>query len=203
MNKLFLDTCTGELLVGLIHDGNVSTFEKLTGKRTSEKMLPTIQDLLNKEGLFLKDVDEVYVTKGPGSYTGSRLGLTFAKVLKVLNKNLKVFTCSTLQAMLAAASLEKSIALIDARNEAFFASINIKDENDCARLEFEEIKKYFERGYIPLIYKEDDLSFEELEKYNPLKVEPLKGMIEHQEIFTEIDDVNKINPYYLKGHGRE
>ena len=45
--------------------------------------------------------------------------------------------------------------------------------------------------------------FEELEKYNPLKVEPLKGMIEHQEIFTEIDDVNKINPYYLKGHGRE
>mgnify|MGYP001219994622 CR=1 FL=1 len=131
MNKLFLDTCTGELLVGLIHDGNVSTFEKLTGKRTSEKMLPTIQDLLNKEGLFLKDVDEVYVTKGPGSYTGSRLGLTFAKVLKVLNKNLKVFTCSTLQAMLAAASLEKSIALIDARNEAFFASINIKDENDC------------------------------------------------------------------------
>ena len=78
-----------------------------------------------------------------------------------------------------------------------------KDENDCARLEFEEIKKYFERGYIPLIYKEDDLSFEELEKYNPLKVEPLKGMIEHQEIFTEIDDVNKINPYYLKGHGRE
>lgn len=203
MNKLFLDTCTGELLVGLIHDGNVSTFEKLTGKRTSEKMLPTIQDLLNKEGLFLKDVDEVYVTKGPGSYTGSRLGLTFAKVLKVLNKNLKVFTCSTLQAMLAAASLEKSIALIDARNEAFFASINIKDENDCARLEFEEIKKYFERGYIPLIYKEDDLSFEELEKYNPLKVEPLKGMIEHQEIFTEIDDVNKINPYYLKGYGRE
>lgn len=54
-----------------------------------------------------------------------------------------------------------------------------------------------------MIYKEDDLSFEELEKYNPLKVEPLKGMIEHQEIFTEIDDVNKINPYYLKGHGRE
>ncbi|MCB0402823.1 MAG: tRNA (adenosine(37)-N6)-threonylcarbamoyltransferase complex dimerization subunit type 1 TsaB [Flavobacteriales bacterium] len=80
----------GEQLLALKEEGGAySHAEKLNG---------FIQDVLKDAGLTLNQLDAVAVSKGPGSYTGLRIGVSAAKGLcYALNKPL--LAVDTLQAM--------------------------------------------------------------------------------------------------------
>ncbi len=51
----------------------------------AEKLLPQIDGLLNECGLDFADIDEVFVVKGPGSFTGLRVGVSTANTIAYLN----------------------------------------------------------------------------------------------------------------------
>ena len=50
-------------------------------ERLSKILVPAIDELLNKTGLKSKELDGIAVTKGPGLFTGGRIGLSVAKGL--------------------------------------------------------------------------------------------------------------------------
>lgn len=51
-------------------------------KRThSEKLMPLIKKILEDNELTLKDIDAIAISKGPGSYTGLRIGAAIGKAL--------------------------------------------------------------------------------------------------------------------------
>ncbi|SMB89717.1 tRNA threonylcarbamoyladenosine biosynthesis protein TsaB [Desulfonispora thiosulfatigenes DSM 11270] len=52
-----------------------------TGNTHSEKFLPLIKSTLEQANLSLKDIEGIAVTKGPGSFTGLRIGMVTAKSL--------------------------------------------------------------------------------------------------------------------------
>jgi tRNA threonylcarbamoyladenosine biosynthesis protein TsaB len=52
----------------------------------SEAVIPLIDKLLKKNNLSLKDVNEVEVFEGPGSFTGLRVGISIANALGFLLK---------------------------------------------------------------------------------------------------------------------
>lgn len=78
---LAIDTSTSVLGVGVVRDhtilGEMTTDLK---RHHSERLLPLIQHLLHETRLQTGDIDGVAVIKGPGSYTGVRIGVTTAKV---------------------------------------------------------------------------------------------------------------------------
>lgn len=51
------------------------------GRRHAVELLPTIDALCRRHNVRPGDIDEVYVSGGPGSFTGLRIGITFAKTL--------------------------------------------------------------------------------------------------------------------------
>ena len=61
----------------------------------SEKMIPELEELLNRHGFVSKDIVGVIVGIGPGSYTGIRIALTTAKIL-ALSLNIPVYPVSSL-----------------------------------------------------------------------------------------------------------
>lgn len=76
--KLYLDTSDNKkTVVGL--DGE--RLEKLTGSDKSQQVLDLINQILKKNKKGLKDLTEIEVETGPGSFTGLRVGVSVANTL--------------------------------------------------------------------------------------------------------------------------
>jgi len=76
--KLFIDTSDSEKIVVGIDD---KRFETVARKDKSQKLLPFINELIKKKGKTIKDISEIEVNCGPGSFTGLRVGISIAQTL--------------------------------------------------------------------------------------------------------------------------
>jgi len=78
-----IDTCgaVGTVALARWKEGAVSLVAQaeLAGKTYSAELVPKIQELLEAEGLGPRDLEAVVVTRGPGSFTGVRIGVSSAK----------------------------------------------------------------------------------------------------------------------------
>jgi tRNA threonylcarbamoyladenosine biosynthesis protein TsaB len=82
MIVLALDTCLAACSVALIGDGRIlGSLSEPTARGHQERLAPMTRDLMAEAGLGFADLDRIGVTVGPGSFTGLRVGLAFAKGL--------------------------------------------------------------------------------------------------------------------------
>ena len=79
MIQAFLDTSTSEAAFSLMKDGEEIASLNKECLRGASKLLPEITNLIRKSDLKVKDVDQWFVGKGPGSFTGLRVGISFVK----------------------------------------------------------------------------------------------------------------------------
>ena len=83
MITLHIDTSTlGETIVSLDHNGQ--TWEKRLTEKRAHNVLPIIEELLADHNLSTKDLTNIDLATGPGSYTGLRVGATIAGTLSLL-----------------------------------------------------------------------------------------------------------------------
>ena len=108
---LCIETGTDICSVGIARDGELlSLRESDEGRDHAGKVGVFTDELFSETGITAEDIDAVAVGKGPGSYTGLRIGVSFAKGL-----------CYGLQKpLLAVGSLE---ALAQVAREDFEAGI--------------------------------------------------------------------------------
>ena len=66
-----------------------------TGRQDAlEAGLGRIADLLEEAGLRLRDLDRIAVGLGPGSFTGVRIAVAYAKSLAILEQNSQACGCA-------------------------------------------------------------------------------------------------------------
>ena len=99
MNSLFIDTSSSNLSLALKKDGKVFSSKLGDPKKIAEEVNYLIEELAKEASIELKDLNRIYVTVGPGSYTGERIGLTIAKTFYVLNNSIEIYVASTLKVM--------------------------------------------------------------------------------------------------------
>ena len=76
MRILAADTSLPLLSVALLRDDDLIAAAALEGKGSrNEKLLPAIDWLLSEAGIDRHDIDLFAITRGPGSFTGVRIGL--------------------------------------------------------------------------------------------------------------------------------
>ena len=98
---LCLETSTKVCSVALGKNGKVIALKESHDKQYthSENLTLYIEDVVKQAEIKLSDIDAVAVSKGPGSYTGLRIGVSTAKGLcYALNKPL--IAVNTLQSLL-------------------------------------------------------------------------------------------------------
>ena len=82
MMVLALDTCLPVCSVALARDGEIlGWLSEPTSRGHQERLAPMTRDLVAAAGLEFAALDRIGVTVGPGSFTGLRVGLAFAKGL--------------------------------------------------------------------------------------------------------------------------
>lgn len=115
---LALDTSTEACSVALQYGTERLTLDEVCPQQHSKRVLPMVQQLLSDAGLSLQQLDGIVFGRGPGSFTGVRIGVGVTQGL-AFGANLPVYGVSTLAAMAQAAqrlhSAEQVIAAIDAR----------------------------------------------------------------------------------------
>ena len=122
---LALDTATEACSVALTHLSKVMHLDELSPRTHTQRILPMIDELLAKANISLEEVDYLAFGRGPGSFTGVRVGIGVAQGL-AFGAELPVLAISNLMAMAEQAYQTEGatnvIALIDARmNEVYFA----------------------------------------------------------------------------------
>lgn len=120
MKTLIMDTSNTFLVVALYQENTcLSKVVEQGNKRQSEYALLYVQKVLEENHLTMKDVDEMVITIGPGSYTGVRVALTIAKTLAAVT-NIRIKAISSLKAY---AGMKKAISVIDARSQKVYIGI--------------------------------------------------------------------------------
>jgi len=87
MVTLAINTASRNTQIALIEDIKVLKEKEWTSANDeSEKLMPEIDKLLKSEKLTYTDLDRVVVVKGPGSFTGLRVGVSVANMISYVQK---------------------------------------------------------------------------------------------------------------------
>lgn len=124
MISLFLDTCSQIIRLGVLSDSKLIDYTEFTNdNKLSEKLLPAIKDMLDKNKYRVSDLNRIYISVGPGSFTGIRIGVTVAKVI-AWSLNIDIIPISSLEVMASYDTDKKYIcSFMDARRGFVFAGI--------------------------------------------------------------------------------
>ena len=103
MIVLGLDTCLSSCSVAVL-DGErvVASAREVMARGHQERLAPMARDVMAEAGLAFDRLDRIAVTVGPGSFTGLRVGIAFAKGLALALGKLAV-GIGTLEALAAEA----------------------------------------------------------------------------------------------------
>ena len=124
MNILALDTSTEVLSVALSGKSGDFYTEVNAGTRHSELLLECIYGLFKTSGMQAGDLDLLACMKGPGSFTGLRIGFSAAKGI-CLASGIPLATAPTLDCMAYHLSVWPGLVIpaIDAKKGCFFTAI--------------------------------------------------------------------------------
>ena len=85
MNKLIIDVAGEKILLMVITNNDIYNITEENTKINYEKLTLIINDFLNSHELNLKDIDKIYLNRGPGSFAGIRNLLSIVKAYNLSN----------------------------------------------------------------------------------------------------------------------
>ena len=86
MNKLIIDVASEKIFLMIITSNDIYNITKENTKINYEKLTLIINDFLNSHELKLRDINKIYLNRGPGSFAGIRNSLSIVKAFHVVNK---------------------------------------------------------------------------------------------------------------------
>ena len=188
LKRLVIDSASKFLYIALYEDLECLGKYYAEGNNDhSVKLMSEIEKIFVKNSLKVKDLDEIIIGIGPGSYTGLRIGVVVAKMF-AWNDNIPVKTVSSL-AMFASSSPFEGLILpeIDARRGNSFLGLYRKTGKTLV-LEDKEKLVNLEN------YKESIKESYEIVS----KGEPNIEVILNSDILSLVEDIHGLNPNYLR-----
>ena len=181
-----------------------------SGYSHAERLHNFIKDILAENQLELSDLDAIAVSKGPGSYTGLRIGVSAAKGL-CFSLDLPLISVATLTSLANQVENEGTIIpMMDARRMEVYTAVFDKDKNQIEDtsakiLDAESYKKYLDEQIVYFIGSGVEKFKKICEHPNARYIEdklPSSAQmvslatIKHKK--SDFEDVAYFEPYYLK-----
>lgn len=194
MKYLLIDTSATKLFVALLFkiEDNlkiISLKEQENSQNLSVVLLPLIDETLKEGKTTIHEIDKIFVTNGPGSFTGIRIGLAVAKTIG-WGLSIPLIPISTLEVMASGFDCDV-IPVIDARNDNVYAGFYDKDLNKKKEDLFTNFSKLKQDYPNTLI-----VSYDTKLQVHEANANIIKVVLKHE--FDKPVNPHSCNPNYLK-----
>jgi len=217
MRVLAVDTATTSCSVAIVDKTSLlSEFTLYREQTHSKHLMDMIKAALRMSGLNFSDLDGFAVTRGPGSFTGLRIGISTIKGLAVALEK-PVVGVSSLEALALQVSYSRDLIcpILDARKgEVYFSRYrflngHLKNQTkervappDKAVDDLSESCLFVGNG--ALLYKE--IILEKMGKFasfapliqNTIRASTMAYLSMAKFEKNDTDDIEKISPYYIR-----
>lgn len=211
---LNLETATTNCSVSVAKNGKLLAIKEhdTPGYSHSEQLHVFIEDVLKKGNLALSDLDAIAVSKGPGSYTGLRIGVSAAKGL-CFALDLPLISIATLESMahqVDATAFDFIIPVLDARRMEVYSAVYDKNlieirETRAEIIEPDSFQEYGNKGKVLIagsgaekcktLLTHKNLGFD----VTLIPSSKELGALSHKKFEkSAFEDVAYFEPYYLK-----
>jgi tRNA threonylcarbamoyladenosine biosynthesis protein TsaB len=220
---LHLDTSTRICSVALATKGVlIGTRESHDEKSHARQLIPFIHDLLMEHDVKISGLDAVAVSKGPGSYTGLRIGVSTAKGL-AYGSNIPLIGIDTLDSLVSGALRNPEVVsilgkskpaflcpMIDARRmevyTAFYSHSGERLEKNIARIiNKDSYRDKLRDSSVVFFGNGADKCKEKITHPNAIFIEGIETTAENMIPLAEeslqqnrFEDVAYFEPFYLK-----
>lgn len=191
---LFLDTSSENLFVYLLKDDNIIYSKEMKSLRDhSTYLAPSIKESLDINNLKVKDINKIFVGTGPGSFTGTRIAITFAKTI-AYSYNIDLIPVSSLQEFIYSYDgYDYYVPVIEERKDKIYFSIFDKDKKRIIEDSYgtkEELYNYLEK------YNGDILIISDKSDYEKFTV--MEKKLNVLNLINSLKNIDGINPHMLK-----
>ncbi|APG60379.1 tRNA (adenosine(37)-N6)-threonylcarbamoyltransferase complex dimerization subunit type 1 TsaB [Christiangramia salexigens] len=210
---LCLETATTNCSVGLAKGGKlISLREDNSGNYShAEKLHVFIDEVLRENNLNTKDLDAIAVSKGPGSYTGLRIGVSSAKGL-CFSLDIPLISIPTLDLLAKKLKGKQGIyiPMLDARRMEVYSAVFGSDfkqlrDTKAQILDETSFKEYLDESEVHFIgngvakfediYKHPNAVFH---KQQFPSAKEMAEIADYKYKKSDTEDVAYFEPYYLK-----
>ena len=210
---LCLETSTTNCSVAIAVDGEIIALQEDNNNKYShaEKLHSFIDQVLAESGTLKSSLQAIAVSKGPGSYTGLRIGVSAAKGL-CFAMDVPLIAIPTLEALAHQAVIENGciISMLDARRLEVYAAVFSSDNNQIRETKAEVLDENSYDDYLKtnkVFFIGDGVQkFKALCKHknavfidNKLpSAKQIGALAELKYHKNDFEDVAYFEPYYLK-----
>ncbi|WP_372472942.1 tRNA (adenosine(37)-N6)-threonylcarbamoyltransferase complex dimerization subunit type 1 TsaB [Capnocytophaga sp. ARDL2] len=208
---LHIETATKKCSVALAKNGELIVLREILEEKFNhaEKLHVLFEELFQEAQISWKELSAISVSKGPGSYTGLRIGVSSAKGL-CYALNIPLISVNTLEIIarqLQVAEGEQIVSMIDARRMEVFAAIYDNQYNEIKPTYAWIVEENpFSEGIYHLVGDgamkcQNILKGENIHYYLEIQHPSAKEMVQisYQKYLNKIfEDVAYFEPFYLK-----
>ena len=211
---LAIETTTKNCSVALFENSTLIQLKERNSDEYShaEQLTLFIEEVVKKEKITLKEIDGIALSKGPGSYTGLRIGTSTAKGL-CYSLDIPLISVSALKTMAFGMSKKQDYKfycpMIDARRMEVFSSIYDQSNNEVRKIRADIVDSHTYTKFL----KDKVLFFGDgafkckaiISNPNAIFINGVfpsakdLGILGSQKFFNkDFEDVAYFEPYYLK-----
>ncbi len=192
--------------------------------RHSAELFSGIESALEEAGRHRNQISDIYINNGPGSFTGIRIAVTFAKMMALADPKIRLLAAKSSDVVLEnAISFSKSsnteisrvATIIDAKRRHFFVAVFekqgdqwVKTVQDCL-MKASDFVKRFSGGDQPiwllgegLVYYKDDFNAKGIEfigpDFWPARANGVFNAGRRVLLADRFEDPQKLIPFYLR-----
>ena len=197
MKYLYIDTSSAYLYTGIVEEDKLLIEKKkYLEHELSKESLYIVSEMFEEANLSVDDIDKIIVVNGPGSFTGIRIGLTFAKVY-AWAKKIEITSISSLDAMAISTNISTNkVPMLNARRGYVYTGIYSKDNEllfDNSYIKLDEFMNSLNKlDDYKIISNDEEIELDKIE-YNP-------NILEIVSYYKNKESINphELNPNYLK-----
>ena len=210
---LNIETSTTNCSVSLSENGRLIGLKEDNGLEYShaERLHLFIEEVINEAKITAKDLSAIAISKGPGSYTGLRIGVSAAKGL-CFALEIPLISVSTLEALADQIKINEGIiiTMLDARRMEVYSAVFDKHNNQIREtkaqvLDENSFKSYLNEGKVYFVGNGVQKSKEVITHENAFFIENKLPSSENMSKIaydkykkSDIEDVAYFEPFYLK-----